>query len=76
MKGDIPAAALRLMACCRSTIHERTAPNYESRLSANNMRAVRINGCVYESLADAGRRLRKSRGAIRLMIDKGLAKYA
>ncbi len=76
MRGDLPAAALRLIACAPAVrTHVRTPETYAERLSANNLRAVRIGRVTYESLTEAGRQLGFSRGKVRLMIDKGEAAY-
>ena len=76
MKGDIPAAALRLMSSCRVSVHERVMQPYAERLSSNNVRPVRIGHITYESLVEASRQLRKSRETIRRMIERGEAHYA
>ncbi len=75
MRGDIPQAAFRLLTALPVRTHERTHEDYETRLSANNLRAVKVRGTTYESLTEAGRQLHKSRGAVRLMIERGEASY-
>ena len=76
MKGDLPAAAVRLLSCCTARTHERPHNAYAERLSSNNVRPVRIGHITYESLVEASRQLRKSRETIRRMIERGEAKYA
>ena len=76
MKGDLPLAAVRLLSACTVRTHIRTQLTYEARLSANNVRKVRVGPITYESLTEAGRQLGKSRGAIRNMIASGRARYA
>lgn len=73
MKGDMPAAALRLSSSCTVRTHQRSAvvPVQGSKLP----NAVRIGCVTYDSLTEAGRQLRKSRGALRNMIRRGEASY-
>ena len=75
MRGDIPEAAFRLSCVLTVHTHERDYTAYAERLSANNLRAVKIGRVTYESLTEAGRQLGFSRGKVRLMIDKGQAEY-
>ena len=75
MKGDPHPAAVRLSAALPCHTHERPVPANQKVHSANNTRAVRINGAVYESLTEAARQLGKSRGAVRNMIERGEASY-
>lgn len=75
MTGDVPAAALRLMAELPVRTHLRTMTAAHNIRFKNNTRGVIIGRTVYESVTDAGRQLGKSRGAIRNMIERGEARY-
>lgn len=76
MTGDLPEAALRLLSTLPVRTHERKAPNLQGRHSANNVRAVVVDGVLYESLTEAARRCGIGREAIRKRIYKGTARYA
>ena len=71
----MPAAAVRLSSALPCRTHERPVPANQKAHSANNTRAVRINGAVYESLTEAARQLGTHRDAIRKMIHAGAAAY-
>ena len=75
MKGDLHPAAVRLSAALPCRTHERPVPANQKVQSANNTRAVRINGTVYESLTEAARQRGTHRDAIRKMIHAGAAAY-
>ena len=75
MKGDLHPAAVRLSSALPCRTHERAETPYKDRQSANNTRAVRINGTVYESLTEAARQIGTHRDAIRKMIRAGDAAY-
>ncbi len=76
MKGDICAAAVRLCAALPVRTHvapERRAPGGNN---ANNVRAVIVDGVLYESLTEASRQVGLGREALRKRIYKGTARYA
>ena len=75
MRGDLPAAACRLLECLPVRTHEQSRDDYEDRLSANNFRRVQIGAVRFESLTEAGRQLGKSRTSVRNMIARGEAHY-
>ena len=75
MKGDIHPAAFRLFSTLPVRTHEQTRSSYADRLSANNLRPVRVAGTLYESVTEAARRIGCSRGKVRLLLIKGEAQY-
>ena len=76
MKGDLPDAALRLCSQLPVRTHTQLTEQYQRRLSSNNVRAVIVDGVLYESLTEASRQIGRCREAIRKRIYKGTARYA
>lgn len=78
MKGDLPAAAVRLCAALPVRTHSRELPREDGRMRhcANNVSAVIVDGVLYDSLAEAARQCGIGREAIRKRIYKGTARYA
>lgn len=71
MKGDIPAAALRLSCALPVRTHEQQFSPLSERQNVNNFRRVVVNGTRYQSITEAARDLRVCRDTIRRMIDRG-----
>ena len=74
MKGDLPAAALRLCAELPVRTHERA--NISHVHGSKAAPKVEVRGVTYPSLAEAARQLGYSRGKVQLMIQRGKARYA
>ena len=74
MKGDLHPVALRLSSQLPCRTHERRLPAIVQ--GSKQPPKVQIGHVVYPSVAEAARRLGKSRSAITLMIDRGRARYA
>ena len=73
MRGDIPAAALRLVCELPVRTHERTFIRHVQGSKAPP--PVVVEGAEYPSVAAAARELRKSRGFVRGLLRKGKARY-
>ena len=77
MRGDLPAAACRLLETC--TVRTHIQPQHGdigARFASTVVKAVKIAGVEYPSVIEASRQLRIDRSTIRRMIDRGEAKYA
>ncbi len=74
MKGDPPAACLRLCAALPVRTHERTYIRHVQ--GSKSPPPIVINHRRYESIMDAARTLNKNRSVIRLMLKRGTARYA
>lgn len=73
MRGDIPAAALRLCAALPVRTHER-----KRQVAVQGSKRVPhlvLWGVEYPSIFAAARKLGKSRGTIRRLIDIGEARF-
>ena len=69
MRGDIPAAAFRLL----NTLPVRTIEKKEERSYVGNCKRVRINGKAYPSVIEAAEALGCNRDTIRRMLNSGEA---
>ena len=75
MRGDLPAAAVRLSSALPSRTHQQAVGEYAGRESVNNFRRIMLNGTEYRSLTEASRDLRCCRDTVRKMIDRGEGRY-
>ncbi len=76
MKGDIPAAAVRLAAALTVRTHSMSFRPYSERESANHVAACIVRGRRYASLSEAARKLHVCRDTVRRWIKAGEARYA
>ena len=77
MRGDVPAAALRLCAQLPVRTHERPPPPPKAQFNGNRYgrRPVIIKGVEYATIRDARNKLGIGYEAFYGMIDSGEAKY-
>lgn len=74
MRGDLPAAAVRLRECLPVRTHElRVVDHIQGRKYAP---AILINHRKFDNVMDAVRKLKLSRQRVRRMLEKGEAIYA
>lgn len=78
MKGDLPAAAMRLCAQLTVRTHERKDSAQPSTARGNKYgsRPVIIKGVHYETIRDARKALSIGYERFYEMLDKGEARYA
>ena len=77
MKGDLPAAALRLCSKLPVRTHERPAPPPKAQRNGNRFgrRPVIIKGVQYETIRDARNKLGIGYEGFYRMISEGKARY-